>query len=96
MDNPFYKTKAWQRCRDGYIKSVGGLCERCLKRGMYVPGRIVHHKTYLTPENISDPAVAFDWSNLELLCRSCHELEHKGNGVERRYIVDANGSVIGV
>lgn len=88
----FYKSRAWKNCKDGYIKSVGGLCERCLKRGIYSPGRIVHHKTYIGPENIDNPDITMNWDNLELLCRSCHELEHKGHG--RRYQVMADGSVV--
>ena len=87
----FYKSKAWQRCRDAYAKSVGGLCERCLQRGLYVPGEIVHHKIHLTPENISDPNVTLSWDNLELVCRDCHGDEHKK--VLKRYTVDEFGRV---
>lgn len=87
----FYKSRTWKRCRDAYAKSVGNLCERCLKKGLYVPGRIVHHKCYICPDNIDDPYITLNWDNLELLCRSCHELEHKG--IERRYAVNADGSV---
>lgn len=81
----FYKSRRWRECRQAYAKSVGGLCERCLKKGLYVPGRIVHHKEYITDENFTDPNIILNWDNLELLCRSCHELEHKGIG--RRYVV---------
>lgn len=88
---PFYKSKAWQHCRDSYVKSVGGLCEQCLKRGLYVPGEIVHHKIHLTPENIHDPGVALSWDNLVLLCRDCHADEHRK--VLKRYTVDEFGRV---
>ena len=81
----FYKSKAWQRCRDGYAASVGGLCEDCLAKGLYRPGEIVHHMTELTPDNINDPAVSLSWSNLRLLCRDCHAKRH---GARRRYRVD--------
>lgn len=86
----FYKSKAWQHCRSAYAKSVGGLCEQCLKRGLVKPGDIVHHKVKLTPDNISDPAVALSWDNLELLCRDCHA---KAHGTARRYKVDEMGRV---
>lgn len=43
----FYNSTTWKKCREGYIKSVNGLCERCLDKGMIVPGKIVHHKVYL-------------------------------------------------
>ena len=84
-NNRFYKTAAWVRMREAYIKSVGGLCEECLRQGLYVPGEIVHHKEHLTPENVTDPEVSLGSDNLELLCRSCHKRLH-GNG--RRYDVD--------
>lgn len=87
----FYKSKAWQDCRAAYVKRVGGLCERCLARGMYVPGVIVHHKTHITPNNINDPSVTLNPDNLELLCRDCHGIEHRG--FERRWKVDETGRI---
>lgn len=87
----FYKSKTWQKTRAAYIKSVGGLCERCLKKGLYSPAVIVHHKTYITPENINNPEITLSWSNLEAVCRECHEQEHKG--IEKRYKVDELGRV---
>lgn len=86
----FYRSKRWQRCRAGYVASVGGLCERCLKRGLIVPGDEVHHRTRLTPDNLTDPAIAYAWDNLELLCRDCHKAEHKP---EIRWRCDETGHV---
>lgn len=88
----FYKSPAWQNCREAYAKSVGGLCERCYAKGLIVPGEIVHHVTPLTPENIDDPDVALSWDNLELVCRDCHGDSHRG--FERRWKVDELGRVI--
>lgn len=88
----FYLSTAWRSCREAYAKSVGGLCERCLARGMYVPGEIVHHKVHITPENIHDPNVTLAWSNLELVCRNCHADEH--SRTEKRYRVDESGKII--
>lgn len=88
----FYKSQAWKRCRAAYAASVGGLCERCLSRGMYTPGVIVHHKIVLTPDNISDPSVTLNWDNLELVCRDCHAELHDAR--RRRYKVDPNGGVV--
>ncbi len=90
----FYKSRAWLKCRDSYIKSVGGLCERCLADGLIVPGYIVHHKCYLTPENINDPATTLNWDNLELLCLDCHNKEHFKEEHEKRYEVMPDGTVI--
>lgn len=87
----FYKSNTWQCCREAYAGHVGHLCERCLKRGKIEPGEIVHHKVYLTPENINDPAVSLNFDNLELLCRKCHAEEH--TGVIIRYSLDEFGRV---
>lgn len=89
--NRFYKSKAWKECRAAFVKSKGGLCERCLKAGLYRPGFVVHHKIYLTDELLSDPAVSLNWNNLELLCRECHEMEHART--KRRYVVDSMGRI---
>lgn len=89
----FYKSKRWQECRDAYALSVGGLCERCNRIGLIVPGEIVHHKIYLNPQNIGDANVTLAWSNLELLCRECHTEEHHRKG-ERRFKFDENGNLI--
>lgn len=87
----FYKSKQWQQCRESYAKSKGWLCERCLKKGLYNPGVIVHHKTYIDPENITDPMILLNFDNLELLCRACHGDEHKK--LQRRFTVDELGRV---
>lgn len=87
----FYKSKAWEKCRAGYIKSVGGLCERCMKEGKVNPGVIVHHRIYVTPDNINCPEVVLNFDNLELLCREHHEQEHRG--IIKRFRIDELGRV---
>lgn len=86
----FYKSHVWKICKKAYANSRGGLCERCAARGLIVPGEEVHHKKHLTPENITDPAVALNWNNLELLCKDCHISEHR----RKRWRVDESGHVI--
>lgn len=87
----FYNSPAWKHTRKAYTKYRRGLCERCLAKGLYKPGEIVHHRAHLTPDNITDPGVALSFDNLELLCRDCHALEHKP---EKRYKIDELGRVI--
>ena len=87
----FYTSSAWIKTRKAYAKSRSNLCERCLRKGLIVPAAVVHHKKYLTEDNISDPNVALNWDNLECLCKSCHEQEH--DRVKRRYSVDKFGKV---
>lgn len=98
----FYSSRKWKRCRESYLRSVGGLCERCLKKGLYVPAVIVHHKEWLSPENINDPHKTMDFRNLEALCRDCHEEEHAEENKaakhrnERRYTIGKDGKVTAV
>lgn len=89
-----YSSKAWQDCRNGYAAKVGYLCERCLSRGIYRPGTIVHHIVELTPQNVDNPHVSLNWDNLQLLCRDCHAEVHKSYNKGRRYQIGDNGEVI--
>ena len=75
----FYSSKAWLRCRDGYIASVQGLCQECLSKNIVTPGYIVHHKIELTPTNITDPYVTLNWDNLNYVCMNCHNKIHIGS-----------------
>lgn len=72
----FYKSMAWRRCRASYIAYRqgidGGMCEVCRQ----MPGVIVHHKVHLTPDNITDPDVSLAHSNLQLVCKHCHDVIH--------------------
>ena len=86
-----YKSKAWRACRNGYMEKVGGLCEECLRRGLYTPAEIVHHIVEVTPENIDDPKVVLNWGNLEAVCRECHAEKHGARA--RRYKIDELGRV---
>lgn len=87
----FYSSNTWKRCRQSYIAQRimidGGLCEKCQKQ----PGKIVHHKRWLTPENINNPIIALNHDNLEYVCQDCH------NKIEdAEYFFDATGQLIPV
>lgn len=88
----FYNSKSWKTCRAAYIKSVGGLCENCLAKGIYRTGDIVHHIIHISEKNIIDPTITLDWNNLRYVCRDCHAKEHGTDG-RRRYTVNDDGSV---
>lgn len=85
----FYKGRAWQKVSRLYMSGQNYVCERCGGAGV-----ICHHKTYITPENINDPAITLNPDNLECLCQDCHNKEHKGQ--ESRAIFDESGRMIGV
>ncbi len=67
----FYTSKLWKSTQAAYMVGQHYICERC-----GIMARVVHHKKYITPQNIHDPAVTLDWANLEALCMDCHNAEH--------------------
>lgn len=71
----FYASAQWKRTQEAVMKAHNYVCQRCGR-----PAKIVHHKTWLTPDNINDPNITLDWSNLEPLCQDCHNAEHQQNG----------------
>jgi hypothetical protein len=83
IDSNFYKSKEWRTCRESYL-SQNPLCERCLRKGLIVPGEIVHHKIHLTTENYLDPTVSLNFENLETVCRTCHNQLHGNNDCEKQ------------
>lgn len=87
----FYKSKFWKKKSLDYRKEHP-LCERCLKKGLYVPSQCVHHKIHINEENYQDPKILYDDSNLEALCNQCHAEEHSGKGEAVRFNPD--GSLI--
>lgn len=101
-----YKSKAWKKTRIAFAMNKNCLCERCghpiYMSGVseYVPKEkrvigIVHHKTYLTENNYTDDDIAYNWSNLELLCINCHNKEHMSSDVTRKgYMFDEYGNLI--
>lgn len=86
----FYSSAAWQETRKAFAKSKKYLCERCLARGLIVPGVIVHHKQHINAKNINDPQITLNRDNLQLLCRDCHSEVHRR---QKRYTVDNSGRV---
>ena len=87
----FYSSIEWQRCRDLYKNTVGGICEDCLEHGLFTPAEIVHHIQPITKENINDPEITLNPKNLRCLCRECHAKAHGARS--RRYILDELGRV---
>lgn len=67
------------------MQSKLGLCERCGK-----PGRIVHHRQALRPQDMGNPKRTLGWSNLELLCHQCHDAEHLAQKPRCRFDLDGN------
>lgn len=90
----FYKSAAWKRARQQVITRANGLCERCIAKGIYKPGYIVHHKEYITPGNINNADITLNLDNLEYVCEDCHNKEHKAVHTPLRYEYDENGNLL--
>lgn len=88
----FYNSAAWVKTSKAYAASRLFICERC---GQPAKKYVVHHKRYLTPQNINDPMVALSWDNLQLLCLDCHNATHHAKQ-KRKIFFDSSGQVIGV
>ncbi len=88
----FYKSKAWLDCRQAYIKGLKDkTCPRCKEN----PGKIVHHKITLTPENINDPMITLNPEHFEYICQTCHTQEHLKNKSTRSDVkFDEEGNLI--
>lgn len=90
----FYESPAWKHARKAYADAQHGLCERCKDKGLIVKGDIVHHKVYLTKDNITDAAITLSFDNFELLCFDCHNKEHNANPCIREgFRFDAEGNI---
>lgn len=72
----FYNSKRWQQVREYILKRDNYLCQHCGS-----PAEEVHHKVWLTPENIGDPNITINEDNLISLCKDCHFEVHKGQRI---------------
>lgn len=93
----FYTSWKWRKCRKAFYEFKGGLCERCLKRGIIQTGSKdqpleVHHKIPLNAQNVKNPDIALGWANLELLCKQCHDKEKERK--QKRWKIREDGRVI--
>jgi 5-methylcytosine-specific restriction endonuclease McrA len=67
-----YSTARWKKCRQYVLIRDNYLCQECLRRGIITQANTVHHIIALR----DDISQAFDASNLETICLSCHNKEH--------------------
>jgi 5-methylcytosine-specific restriction endonuclease McrA len=90
----FYNSKAWKQEREYILKRDRYLCQ-CA--GCHALATEVHHKKELTEDNVHNPMIALNPSNLMSVCSECHKritkAEHRRKGqVDLPNIVfDSNG-----
>ena len=94
----FYHRKAWKDCKRSFISDRvavdGGMCQVCHEK----LGYIVHHRTHITADNISDPDITLNHNNWEYVCKDCHDM-FEGHGVNNKrqsllVMFDENGQPI--
>lgn len=72
-----YNTQRWKRLRALKLKEQP-LCEECLRAGRITPAEEVHHIVSFAEYVDADErtAMAYDYDNLESICKKCHGAEH--------------------
>ena len=77
-----YNSSTWRtRIRPAVLARCRYICET---PGCFNPAEEVDHIIELTPENIRDPKIAYDLSNLQGLCSACHKAKTKAEIESRK------------
>jgi hypothetical protein len=89
----FYNSKEWQLFREQYIikhikANKGLICSKCGKHIFERGEAHLHHTPIeLTEDNYMDVNISLNEDNIELDCRTCHNIEHGrfcGGGHKRK------------
>lgn len=88
----FYRSQAWQYCRQEVLRRDSFTCQDCGARALDV-----HHMILLTPDNINDRLVALNPDKLVSLCGDCHKARHDNTADTKHGLVfGADGQVVPV
>ena len=71
-----YHSKRWEKLRR-FKKTLNPFCEECLKRGVYTPAYIVHHKEWINEDGNFVTEEAYDY--FRPLIKNMPELAFEGN-----------------
>lgn len=93
----FYRCEDWRRFRDIVIAdrlNDDGLtiCEHCGKPIVRAYDIILHHKEFLTEDNVNDVNVSLNPDNIMLVHHICHNKIHNKLGYKKREIYLVYGS----
>lgn len=76
----FYHSPAWEALRQQVLARDAYLCQQCLREHRITPADTVHHIVSIK----QDWSRRLDPSNLEAICRACHNRLHgRGEGVSQ-------------
>jgi hypothetical protein len=79
----FYASQDWQKFRAYIIAERGPVCQKC---GKIISNPInchIHHIKELTPENASNVTISLNPENVLVVCRDCHDKEHRRFGYQQ-------------
>lgn len=85
----FYASKEWAQVRKYALLRDRYLCQVCGR-----PALEVHHIRHLNPNNIHNPQITLNPSNLISLCKDCHFAQHekdKREGQHRKSVAKHPG-----
>lgn len=75
-----YNSTRWRKIRTLHLQA-NPLCEECKRQGRITPAEEVHHiVSFMSVQPAKRIEVAYDLSNLESICKVCHQKEHHGRG----------------
>lgn len=69
----FYHSSEWQAVRQQVLERDHYICQVCKRAGRITPATTVHH---IVPLRM-DYSRRLDLSNLETICKACHNAEHR-------------------
>lgn len=85
MHGKLYKqlmnSRRWRELRAKKLQA-NPLCEIHLQQGKWVAASVVHHIVEVESGRTEEQcrALAYDWNNLQSLCRECHKKIHQERG----------------
>ena len=84
----FYCSKPWRDLSYNLKIAAGGKCNRCGEVFVDFSLLIGHHTIELTEDNVDNPEIALNPELIEIICFSCHNVEHRRFGNKHNvYIV---------
>lgn len=75
-----YNNPRWKRKQKFIMRRDNYMCQNCRKYGRMREAKVVHHIKHVD----EFPELAYEDSNLESLCLSCHAKEHPEKGGNKR------------
>lgn len=79
-----YQSVRWKKLREAKLVE-SPLCEICLQRDMVIPAEDVHHiiSFMTTEDSVERHRLAYDYDNLQSLCKQCHQKIHNNGKKEK-------------